>query len=61
MEKVKEALNEEKSKGAFSITIITGNSSVLQKRIFKAYYFIRKTFKIKDEKYTYLIHLKVRN
>jgi hypothetical protein len=34
MEKVKEALNEEKSKGAFSITIITGNSSVLQKRIF---------------------------
>ena len=34
MEKVKEALSEKKSKGSFSLTIITGNSSVLQKRIF---------------------------
>jgi len=34
MEKVKEALSEQKSKGSFSLTIITGNSSVLQKRIF---------------------------
>ena len=34
MEKVKEALAEQKSKGSFSLTIITGNSSVLQKRIF---------------------------
>ena len=33
MEKVKEALSEQKSKGSFSLTIITGNSSVLQKRI----------------------------
>ena len=34
MEKVKEALSEQKRKGSFSLTIITGNSSVLQKRIF---------------------------
>lgn len=34
MEKVKDALLEEQSKGPFSLTIITGNSSVLQKRIF---------------------------
>ena len=34
MEKVKIALSELKSKGSFSLTIITGNSSVLQKRIF---------------------------
>ena len=34
MKKVKEALSEQKSKGSFSLTIITGNSSVLQKRIF---------------------------
>ena len=34
MEKVKEVLSELKSKGSFSLTIITGNSSVLQKRIF---------------------------
>ncbi len=34
MEKVKEALSDQKSKGSFSLTIITGNSSVLQKRIF---------------------------
>jgi hypothetical protein len=27
-------LEEEKSKGAFSLTIITGNSTVLQQRIF---------------------------
>ena len=34
MEKVKKVLSELKSKGSFSLTIITGNSSVLQKRIF---------------------------
>ncbi len=34
MEKVKKTLSELKSKGSFSLTIITGNSSVLQKRIF---------------------------
>ena len=34
MEKVKKTLSDEKSKGAFSITIITGNSSILQQRIF---------------------------
>ncbi len=34
MEKVKEALAEEQTKGSFSLTIITGNSSILQQRIF---------------------------
>jgi hypothetical protein len=34
MEKVKKALSELKREGSFSLTIITGNSSVLQKRIF---------------------------
>ena len=34
MEKVKKALSELKKEGSFSLTIITGNSSVLQKRIF---------------------------
>ena len=34
MKKVKEALSDQKSKGSFSLTIITGNSSVLQTRIF---------------------------
>ena len=34
MEKVKETLSELKRKGSFSLTIITGNSSVLQQRIF---------------------------
>ena len=34
MEKVKKTLSDEKNKGAFSLTIITGNSTVLQKRIF---------------------------
>ena len=34
MEKVKKTLSDLKSKGSFSLTIITGNSSVLQKRIF---------------------------
>ena len=47
MEKVKKALNEEKSKGAFSITIITGNSSVLQKRIFNEI--------LEDSSFTYYI------
>ena len=34
MEKVKKTLSDEKSKGPCSLTIITGNSSVLQQRIF---------------------------
>ena len=34
MEKVKKTLSDEKSKCPFSLTIITGNSSVLQQRIF---------------------------
>ena len=47
MEKVKEALSEQKSKGSFSLTIITGNSSVLQKRIFDEI--------LKDSPFTYYI------
>ena len=35
MEMVKDFLNEKEIEGSFSITIITGNSTVLQKRIFK--------------------------
>jgi dsDNA-specific endonuclease/ATPase MutS2 len=35
MEMVKDFLNEKEMEGSFSITIITGNSTVLQKRIFK--------------------------
>tara|TARA_Y100000992_G_C21158405_1_gene439779 strand:+ start:601 stop:852 length:252 start_codon:yes stop_codon:yes gene_type:complete len=35
MEIVKDFLDEKKMEGSFSITIITGNSTVLQKRIFK--------------------------
>ena len=35
MEAVHEFLNNEKDKGSFSVTIITGNSTVLQDRIFK--------------------------
>tara|TARA_Y100000389_G_scaffold105714_1_gene102609 strand:+ start:2694 stop:2882 length:189 start_codon:yes stop_codon:yes gene_type:complete len=35
MEAVHEFLNKEKDKGSFSVTIITGNSTVLQDRIFK--------------------------
>ena len=34
LESVKETLAQVKEKGSFSLTIITGNSSVLQKRIF---------------------------
>jgi hypothetical protein len=34
MEKVKYTLAEQQQKGSFSLTIITGNSSVLQQRIF---------------------------
>ena len=34
MEKVRNTLMEAQSKGSFSLTIITGNSSVLQRRIF---------------------------
>ena len=47
MEKVKKALSELKSKGSFSLTIITGNSSVLQKRIFDEI--------LKDSPFTYYI------
>ena len=35
MEILKDFLDEKKMEGSFSITIITGNSTVLQKRIFK--------------------------
>ncbi|MDG2372143.1 MAG: Smr/MutS family protein [Flavobacteriaceae bacterium] len=35
MEMVREALDNKKSQGSFSLTIITGNSTVLQDRIFK--------------------------
>ena len=35
MEMVRDALNDKKSQGSFSLTIITGNSTVLQNRIFK--------------------------
>ena len=35
MEVVKYFLNEKEMEGSFSIIIITGNSTVLQKRIFK--------------------------
>jgi hypothetical protein len=35
MEAVHEFLRNEKEKGSFSVTIITGNSTVLQNRIFK--------------------------
>lgn len=34
MEKVRNTLMEVQSKGSFSLTIITGNSIVLQRRIF---------------------------
>ena len=34
MEAVNEFLRNEKEKGSFSVTIITGNSTVLQNRIF---------------------------
>ncbi|MBF12506.1 MAG: hypothetical protein CMC63_10065 [Flavobacteriaceae bacterium] len=34
LEKVYKTLEELKEKGAFSLTIVTGNSTVLQKRIF---------------------------
>ena len=47
MEKVKKVLSELKSKGSFSLTIITGNSSVLQKRIFDEI--------LKDSPFTYYI------
>lgn len=35
MEMVRDELGQKKSQGSFSLTIITGNSSVLQNRIFK--------------------------
>jgi hypothetical protein len=47
MEKVKDTLAEQQQKGSFSLTIITGNSSVLQKRIFDEI--------LKDSQYTYYI------
>ena len=47
MEKVKKGLSVLKSKGSFSLTIITGNSSVLQKRIFDEI--------LKDSPFTYYI------
>jgi len=47
MEKVKNTLTEENAKGSFSLTIITGNSSVLQQRIFDEI--------LKDSQYTYYI------
>jgi len=47
MEKVKDTLAEQQQKGSFSLTIITGNSSVLQKRIFDEI--------LKDSPYTYYI------
>ena len=34
MEAVRDALDQAQGSGSFSLTIITGNSSVLQKRIF---------------------------
>ena len=34
LEKVKDTLEEKKEAGPFSLTIITGNSTVLQQRIF---------------------------
>jgi hypothetical protein len=34
MEKVRDTLANAKNRGSFSLTIITGNSSVLQQRIF---------------------------
>ena len=47
MEKVRDTLAEEKNKGSFSLTIITGNSSVLQKRIFEEI--------LQDSSFTYYI------
>ena len=47
MEKVKDTLAEQQQKGSFSLTIITGNSSILQKRIFDEI--------LKDSPYTYYI------
>jgi len=47
MEKVKYTLDEQQQKGSFSLTIITGNSSVLQQRIFDEI--------LKNSPYTYYI------
>lgn len=47
MEKVRETLFEEQNNGPFSLTIITGNSSVLQRRIFDEI--------LQDSPYTYYI------
>jgi hypothetical protein len=47
MEKVRDTLADEKNKGSFSLIIITGNSSVLQKRIFEEI--------LQDSSFTYYI------
>jgi hypothetical protein len=47
MEKVKDTLAEQQHKGPFSLTIITGNSTVLQQRIFDEI--------LNDSPYTYYI------
>jgi|TARA_X000000950_G_C13657862_1_gene554592 hypothetical protein len=47
MEKVKDTLAEQQHKGSFSLTIITGNSTVLQQRIFDEI--------LNDSPYTYYI------
>jgi hypothetical protein len=47
MEKVRDTLANAKNKGSFSLTIITGNSSVLQQRIFNEI--------LEDSSFTYYI------
>ena len=47
MEKVRDTIADEKNKGSFSLIIITGNSSVLQKRIFEEI--------LQDSSFTYYI------
>jgi hypothetical protein len=47
MEKVKDTLAEQQHKGSFSLTIITGNYTVLQQRIFDEI--------LNDSPYTYYI------
>ena len=47
MEKVRDTLANAKNKGSFSLTILTGNSSVLQQRIFNEI--------LEDSSFTYYI------
>ena len=47
LEKVKDTLEEKKEAGPFSLTIITGNSTVLQQRIFNEI--------LEDSPFTYFI------